>query len=283
MPLTEKGSKKHDPYTGPNPLMRLLLRPNALFALPYDLRRGLYAKLKFRKFRRLQEKRRLQTDDGYTYKPYDDNRCIFVHIPKAAGMSICRSLFGNLAGGHAPLADYQIIFSREEYQGYFKFSFVRNPWDRVFSAYNFLKSGGANEFDRQWAHYIARYETFDDFIRRGLRTPRMRRKLHFLPQGRFLNVPFNPEDSVDFLGYFENIQQDFETIKRRLNLPHNPVLKHVNRTEATQKQDYRDFYTDETREIVRRFYQQDIEQLGYNFDNSSLPQQLRLRDQRSSE
>ena len=134
--------------------MRLLLRPKILYALPYDLRRGLYARLKKTKFERLQQKRERLQDDGYTYKPYDDYRCIFVHIPKAAGMSICRSLFGNLAGGHATLSDYQIIFPRLEFESYFKFTFVRNPWDRVFSAYNFLKKGGATEFDRQWAPHV---------------------------------------------------------------------------------------------------------------------------------
>ena len=245
--------------------------------MPYDLRRSVYAKLKHAKFDRLQQKRNYDLDDGYTYKPYDDNRCIFVHIPKAAGQSICRSLFGNLAGGHATLADYQIIFSRREFDSYFKFTFVRNPWDRVFSAYNFLKKGGANEFDRQWAPKIACYETFDNFIKRGLHTPQMVKKLHFRPQHWFLDVPYHSDISVDFVGFFENIVQDFEIIKSRLNLDHDPVLKHVNQSSLNQKLDYRDFYTDETREIVGRFYCQDIKRFGYEFDNSSLPVQLKNR------
>ena len=137
--------------------MRALLRPKYLYFLPYNLRRGLYASLKHSKFNRLQYKRRVETEDGYTYKPYDDFQCIFVHIPKTAGMSICQSLFGNLAGGHATLADYQIIFAKHEFDNYFKFSFVRNPWDRVYSAYNFLKKGGATDFDRQWAMPMLSY------------------------------------------------------------------------------------------------------------------------------
>ena len=113
--------------------MRPLLRPRFLYLLPYDLRRNIYARLKRAKFDRLQQKRRTVFDDGYSYEPYDRYRCIFVHIPKAAGMSVCRSLFGNLAGGHATLADYQIIFARAEFERYFKFTFVRNPWDRFVS------------------------------------------------------------------------------------------------------------------------------------------------------
>lgn len=260
--------------------MRPLLRPRFLFALPYDLRRDLYSRLKKTKFERLQQKRGHLQEDGYTYKPYDDYRCIFVHIPKAAGMSICRSLFGNLAGGHATLADYQIIFSRQEFNDYFKFTFVRNPWDRVFSAYSFLKKGGATEYDREWAPKLARYETFVDFVKNGLHTPCMVKKLHFRPQHWFLDVPCNPDVSVDFIGYFENIQQDFEFIKRRLRLDHDPVLKHENPTSRETNLDYRDFYTDETRDIVGQFYREDIERYGYDFDNAGLSSVLQQRDRR---
>jgi len=245
--------------------------------MPHDRRRNLFARLRPAKFGRLQHKRGIETEDGYTYKPYDDHRCIFVHIPKAAGMSICRSLFGNLAGGHATLADYQVIFSRQEFDSYFKFTFVRNPWDRLLSAYHFLCTGGVTEHDRNWAHHIRHYESFDAFVRHGLKTPRMRKKLHFRSQSSFLRIPYNETIPLDYLGYFENIQQDFETIRRRIGLGDSTILRHVNKTTVEKTSDFRTAYTDQTRQIVADFYADDIELLGYSFDNCSLPQQLQKR------
>lgn len=254
-----------------------MIKPEFLYAMPHDWRRNLYARLRPIKFARLQQKRKRDTDSDYSYKPYDDHRCIFVHIPKAAGMSICRSLFGNLAGGHATLADYQTIFSRSEFDSYFKFSFVRNPWDRLLSAYHFLYAGGVTEIDRNWAHHIRRYETFDDFVLHGLRTPRMRAKLHFRSQCSFLLIPCNDHIPLDYLGYFENIQQDFDTIRQRIGLADSVVLKHVNKTAVEKASDFRDAYTDRTRQIVAEFYADDIELLGYSFDNCNLPRQLQIR------
>lgn len=88
-----------------------------------------------------------QIYNNYSYKPLDNLKCIFVHIPKTAGISISRSIFGNLGGGHTKIRDYELIFSAKDFNNYFKFTFVRNPWDRIFSAYRFLKNGGINEED----------------------------------------------------------------------------------------------------------------------------------------
>jgi hypothetical protein len=254
-----------------------VLKPRILFALPHDKRRKLFARIRPAKFERLQQKRAIDSRDGYTYKPYDEHRCIFVHIPKAAGMSICRSLFGNLAGGHATLADYQVIFSKHEFDDYFKFSFVRNPWDRVLSAYHFLCAGGVTEHDRNWAHHIRSYTDFDNFVLRGLRTTMMRNRLHFRSQSSFLRIPYNAQIPLDFLGYFENIQQDFDVIRQSMGLDNTTALRHVNKTTVEKVSDFRDAFTDQTRQIVADVYAEDIELLGYSFDNSTLPLQLQKR------
>jgi len=72
--------------------------------------------------------------------PFDRYQCIFVHIPKTAGVSICRSLFENLAGGHTTIAKYQIIFSKKEFDRYFKFTFkigVKSTFD-LYTYYPFV-------------------------------------------------------------------------------------------------------------------------------------------------
>jgi hypothetical protein len=249
------------------------------YSLPYTLRRFIYAALRRREYQYLQQKRLIDTDSGYSYKPFVQKKCIFVHIPKAAGVSVCRTLFNNLAGAHQTIAKYQIAFSKNEFDSYFKFTFVRNPWDRIFSAYNFLKGGGMNDTDKNWAILnLSEYNNFDDFVRRWVNSSNIHKYTHFLPQYRFICLPGSDNLQVDFLGYYENIEDDFVYIRNKLASDNEVTLKYENRTESNEKKrDYREYYTDETRNIVYEVYKKDIDLLGYDFDNASLKTQLKKR------
>lgn len=226
----------------------------------------------------MQDKRSIDTDKGYSYKPFDQYQCIFVHIPKTAGVSISRTLFGNLCGGHDSIKRYQLVFSKREFDSYFKFTVVRNPWSRIFSTYNFLRRGGMTERDRKWAaENIVPYRDFGDFITRWLKRSNIHQYIHFVPQHEFLRVPHNQHLAVDFVGVFENIQDDFQRITNRLFANTNLTLRHEITTASNHKLDYCDFYTNETRDIVADVYKEDVELFGYNFDNSSLRSQLSNR------
>lgn len=67
---------------------------------------------------------------------------IFTHIPKTGGKSIKNTL--KLKGSHTPLFIYQ---EEKNFNKYYKFTFVRNPWDRLVSTFIFLSKGGYNAHD----------------------------------------------------------------------------------------------------------------------------------------
>ena len=79
---------------------------------------------------------------------HDKYKCIFIHVPKVAGTSIERSIFetNKWLIGHVKASDY-IRIDKNKFESYFSFGFVRNPYDRVVSAYHYLKNGGGNEND----------------------------------------------------------------------------------------------------------------------------------------
>jgi len=206
---------------------------------------------------------------------FDEHRCIFVHIPKNAGSSVSRSL-GIKPNGHTGIWTYQMIFSPEEFRNYFKFAVVRNPWDRVLSAFLFLKNGGISKGDKQWQEFLSSYETFDDFVRLGLSRTMTMSRSHFRPQRDYICVGSNPP-AMDFICYYEDLDADFRYVCEKLNI-NAPLLK-LNVTESGRR-DYKSYYTEETRRKVAELYADDIRILGYSFDNSNLPIQLASRDSR---
>lgn len=205
------------------------------------------------------------TNGPYSFKPFDDTRSIFIHVPKCAGVSVVRSIYGNLAGGHATLDDYINAFEPNKLLQYFKFTIVRNPWDRLVSAYFFLKSGGFGPKDRTWfSSELGAYSDFRTFVLNWLTEENIWKWYHFMPQYHFILERRN-RLSLDFIGHFENLENDYELIRQKIGVG-NPLAVSNSSTHG----DYKHYYDQETRSIVRRVYCKDIELLGYTFDNSNM-------------
>lgn len=243
------------------------LSVNRLFyALPHDARRWLFAAARPKKFLKLQKERNSDPERGYSFQPFDENRCIFVHVPKTAGVSVSRELFGNLSGGHTPIATYELVFPGRDFEAYFKFAFVRNPWGRLYSAYQFLKAGGMSKGDHRWAERnLAGISGFTEFVENYLARSNILSSIHFVPQSRFLCRPGSTEVLVDFVGRYESLDRDFRTVKARIGLDPAGGLPHFNQGKSGGG-DYRAAYTPETRRIVADLYHEDVELFGYTFE-----------------
>lgn len=231
------------------------------------------------RYRALAQLRTSVTPQGYSLMSSDRLGCIFIHVPKCAGVSVATALFGNLGGGHLRAEDYRLIYSPREYGRRFKFTLVRNPWDRLASAYAFLKAGGMNAHDRRFAErHLSRYHTFEDFVTDWVTEQNVTRYYHFQPQAHFLCVDGRPP-RLDFVGLFENLAEDFPLICERLGV--KAELGLLNRTQG-ERVSYQARYTERMIRIVAGVYAQDVAMLGYSFDNSSLGRQLADRATRGA-
>lgn len=192
-----------------------------------------------------------------------DLKCVFIHIPKCAGTSVYKSLkLDFLGSGHA-IASKHFEFLD---QGYFSFSFVRNPWDRIASCYRYFKS--MNPKDRwykgnQKLADLSKQISFDEFVQRVPEFQKMmireegsvRSGIHFQPFSYFLDKP------VDYIGKMENINRDYIKICRKLDIKIRP-LKKINTTNASN---YQELYIEETKDIVYNIYKEDIKKYNYEF------------------
>jgi len=191
---------------------------------------------------------------------------IFIHIPKAAGTSIEKSLgfirartparfknlFNNKSGmysfGHIEvrkrLADGSI--SKEFYDSAFKFCFCRNPYDRAVSHYFYARKRHPKEFSPK-VSFIDFTRTLGDYGRM------FRLQSYYVEKLEF-----------DFIGRFERLKEDFNYIANHLGI--NAELIKDN---ATKHKPYWEYYNSESIENVKKFYDKDFKRFGY--DNRLFP------------
>ena len=139
----------------------------------------------------------------------------------------------------------------ERFESYFKFAFVRNPWDRMVSEYQFL----LNRPHHGRHARVKKMEDFKQFIE--MQIPRK--------DAYQINMICDRQGKpiMDFVGKLENLKSDWNTVCARIDLP--PQALHKENT--TLHRHYQDFYDSETRQLVGHHWAREIELFGYNFDD----------------
>jgi hypothetical protein len=139
-----------------------------------------------------------------------------------------------------------------------------------------LKKGGANHLDKAWAEQnLSRFDDFHSFVTQWVNRKNVSTWKHFVPQYKFVCEPGNLTPKVEFIGYFERLEDDFAYIKNRLGS--SSSLQHLNKTGGF-KRDFKEYYTQETRDLVAEVYREDIRLFGYDFENAFLEDRTKSRD-----
>lgn len=193
-----------------------------------------------------------------------DRKALFIHVPKTAGLSVQHSLFGHALVRHESYRQFEVAFTRQQLRSLFRFTFVRNPWDRLVSAWTFLREGGYSDQDKAWyAKHIARFGDFESFVLKWLPRQHLAATyVHFRPQVDFVRSGRGKLE-MDFVGRFENLACDFQQVANRLGC--TVPLQSRNRTQDRKTASYRDFYTVQSAKVVERAYRDDIQTFEYEF------------------
>ncbi|TAN46929.1 MAG: sulfotransferase [Methylococcaceae bacterium] len=157
---------------------------------------------------------------------------------------------------HAKAGDAQQELPGAVFDEFFKFAFVRNPWDLQVSMYHFILREPTSSTHQQ----VAACGSFDAYLEWVVNTAqpypkgitKLQQDMLTDADGRLL---------VDFVGRYETLHQDFERIRQKLDI--DAVLPHLNRS---QHRDYRSYYTPYTQKLVAEHFHRDIELFGYTFD-----------------
>mgnify|MGYP006109806165 CR=1 FL=1 len=178
---------------------------------------------------------------------------VFIHINKTGGSSIEKALGVGL--DHSTALEKYSQLGRKAWEKKYKFTIVRNPWDKVVSHYHYrvltnqtgLKDKSIS-FD-EWLKlcYVDRNPKFFDQAKM------------FQPQIKWL-VDEHDQLLVDFVGRFENLGEDFRKICQSLNL--KLTLGHKKKS---NRQSYRDYYSSENRDLIADKFASDIQFFDYHF------------------
>lgn len=187
---------------------------------------------------------------------------LFIHVPKCAGSSIEKAL-GVSGGGHTSVHFHQLCIARSTFKTLFKFSFVRDPFSRVYSVYRYLIFGGdrlpdwmKQEADRVFGKDVS----FESFVKK-VRDERMHLSHQMLRTASSLLCPSDSDEIlVDFVGRFENLKTDFEVVRGRVE--GSSELEVVN---ASAKPDLGEITSLplSTKEMIREMYAKDFRVFGY--------------------
>ncbi|MEM7506056.1 MAG: sulfotransferase family 2 domain-containing protein [Pseudomonadota bacterium] len=211
----------------------------------------------------IDQSRQMNHDLDMNVVPFFEHDCLFIHIPKTAGISLIDALFGQPMGlSHTRIRTYRMLLSDEEYRRFHKFCFVRNPYDRLYSAFSFLKTGGLTAEDAAWtANNLYPYATFEQFVMEWLSEEAAHSYYHFQPQVGFTHI--RGVNQMDFTGRFETLAEDYDTLRARLGT--GAGLKRINVGEKRQAA-WRELYTSAMLDRVGKIYARDFESFGYEIE-----------------
>lgn len=196
------------------------------------------------------------------------HKIIFIHIPKNAGTAITNAPgmdFQN--SGHHKCSEYKDLISAEKWGEFFKFSVIRNPWDRVVSNYNYARmiksywhsTDGSTVYPKHADYDLCSRLSFEQCVKMLHENPRFFKHMGWGHQHPYI---FDSNDQLLIDKIFSHHEMDSCEFKELI-----PKLEKVN-TSTKMKANYKDYYNNKLINLVYEIYKKDITLLNFKFDNN---------------
>ena len=158
---------------------------------------------------------------------YRRNMCAFSHL----------LTMGNHAAPGEIRDVTDIMWGCNLWNQYYKFTIVRNPWDWALSLIDYAQ------------HELGKDLDFDDVVKRS------QRHYWFSDEG---------EPLADYYIRFENLDEDYAAVCHHLGLPHDQLPK-LRVGQRNAEKPYWEYYTEETRDLIARTFEREIDHFSYRF------------------
>jgi len=190
----------------------------------------------------------------------ETHKFVFVAVPKTGSSSMEEALapyqssLTEKFNRHATCLKLQRELPQEVWRDYFKFAFVRDPYDRMLSWYFYRKRNQLKDPSYSRHHLYTGNISFDEFVGTFSKNELMFKQVDFI-------APHNGGLLVDTVGRFENLQEDFSNICEQLSIPHMhlPLIRASKKPSAG----LRGIWTSKSRGIVNEYFREDFEFFGY--------------------
>lgn len=191
----------------------------------------------------------------------NDKNFVFIQIPKTGSSSIGYAL--GQRQNPEPELHHQtlsnIIKNIPELNKYFIFTFIRNPWDRLLSLWCDFTQIRKKEYSEKITldnELFSEFNSFEDFCI-NFRNTIWINDVFLKPQLYFIF----PYSRINFIGKYESLNEDYKKLCHILNITHDklPIIR------KTEHNHYRNYYTQQTRDIIAEIYKEDIKEFGYEF------------------
>jgi len=212
-------------------------------------------------------------------------KAIFIHIPKNGGSYIAEILsknygfknyylrrpdhaffcggIDNSVGNHenkihgtliyyktSPYINSIMNMNKEKWNTYFIFTFIRNPYDRIVSGWN----------------YINKYKIpFNAFLNLNMKANSFDYWHVFMTQSRHL-IDLNGKINVNYIGKFESLEDDLNIVLNKIGftkITHKPFKKN-----SKSHKNYKEYYNDEILNKVNNLLKEDFGNLDYKILNN---------------
>jgi hypothetical protein len=157
---------------------------------------------------------------------------------------------------HPTITETKQFLGDEIWNSYFKFAFVRNPWDLVVSRYHWNRKGKDCSI-----------EDFKSFLKVYCSD-----EAHFGPAHYFVNdlqqlyTSANGQMILDYVGKFENLKSDLEKICDKIGLPKLELPKKKNSYKPNYYKKYTQYYDEDSKSLVKKYFQEDIDMFEYQYN-----------------
>jgi len=166
------------------------------------------------------------------------------------------NVYPQLIPSHQTAREMHQRIGENSWNDLFTFSFVRNPWDRMLSIFQYRRVVGE----------INQMTSYSEYLQLFFRKPDNPESPYHYHGYYYQAVDYLIDEfgviMVDFVGRYEDREKDFEFIREKCNC-HN--LGSLHTQASSSEQSYRSIYTQETQNMVSMICEKDIEAFGYQF------------------